>query len=210
GRLRSAVGQRDPDQDVVGRGLGVLSEYIEVAVLVEDARVHELELKRILSTPAIFLDQPGIRILGLWILVQGFHVGVRGGRIEVVVELLDVFSVIALRPGQAEEPLFQNRIAAVPERQREAEATLAIGDAEQPVLAPAVDTAAGLVMRKILPAGPPGRIVLPDRAPLAFSEIGPPALPVRLPTGIFSQAAFLGGQRLLGSHQSASIELTQS
>ena len=44
-RLGPAVVDRDPHQDVVGRGLGVLDEDVEVAVVVEDAGVEQLELR---------------------------------------------------------------------------------------------------------------------------------------------------------------------
>ena len=44
-RLRAAVGRGDPDQDVLGAGLGVLDEDVEVARPLEDAGVGEFELR---------------------------------------------------------------------------------------------------------------------------------------------------------------------
>ena len=44
-RFRPAVGRRDADQDVVGGRLRVLDEDVEVAVVVEDAGVEQLELR---------------------------------------------------------------------------------------------------------------------------------------------------------------------
>jgi hypothetical protein len=52
-RPRPAVRDGDPDQDVVGTVLGVLDEDVEVAALVEDAGVRDLELRVGLS-PARF------------------------------------------------------------------------------------------------------------------------------------------------------------
>jgi hypothetical protein len=46
--------------------------------------------------------------------------------------------MIALGVGQAEQALLEDGIAAVPEGEGEAEPLLAVGDAGQPVLAPAV------------------------------------------------------------------------
>jgi hypothetical protein len=40
GGLGAAVGKGEADENVLGRGLGVLREDVEVAVLVEDARVE--------------------------------------------------------------------------------------------------------------------------------------------------------------------------
>jgi len=46
--------------------------------------------------------------------------------------------VVALVAGQPEEALLEDRVVLVPERHRQAEATLTVGDAEEAVLAPAV------------------------------------------------------------------------
>ena len=45
GRLGAAVGDRDLDQDVFGRRLGVFDEHVEVAVVVEHAGVEQLVLE---------------------------------------------------------------------------------------------------------------------------------------------------------------------
>ena len=130
---------RDPHEDVVGRGLRVLDEDVEVAVLVEDAGVEQLELRLPPCRAARFSStQPRVRELALRILVEHLHVRVRRRGVEVEVVLLHVLAVVALGAGQAEEALLQDRIAAVPERQREAEARVAVADAGEAVLAPAV------------------------------------------------------------------------
>ncbi len=42
---------------VLGAGLGVLDEDVEVAVFVEDARVEQLVLGRVLPARAVLVDQ---------------------------------------------------------------------------------------------------------------------------------------------------------
>ena len=59
-------------------------------------------------------------------------------RVEVEVVLLDVLAVIALGTGQPEEALLDDGVAPVPEREREAEPLVVVGDAADPVLAPAI------------------------------------------------------------------------
>ena len=108
---------RDPDQDVVGVGLGVLDDDVEVAVVVEDAGVDQLELglrcgrgARFSSTSSAYGNAR------LRVLVEHPHVRVRRRAVEVEVVLLDVLAVVALGAGQAEEPLLEDRVAAVPQR----------------------------------------------------------------------------------------------
>src|SRR5215831_14895755 len=86
----------------------------------------------------VLLDEARVRELRLRVLVQRLHVRVRRRRVEVEEALLHVLTVIAFRAGEAEQPLLQDRIAPVPQREGEADAALAIGDAEQPVFAPAI------------------------------------------------------------------------
>src|SRR5262249_12705991 len=59
---------------------------------------------------------------------------------------------------------------------------------QQAVLTPPIRPASGLIVWKIIPAIPVGRVILPDRAPLPIGEIRPPALPVGPSNGIFGQA----------------------
>ena len=125
-----------------GAGLGVLDEDVEVAVVVEDAGVEQLELRLVLAAAAVLLDQPGVGKLALRILVEHLQVGVRRRGVEVVVELLHVLAVVALAVGQAEQALLEDRIAAVPQRQRQAQPLLVVADAGDAVLAPAIGAAA--------------------------------------------------------------------
>src|SRR5262245_46534235 len=107
-------------------------------------------------------------ILCLGVLVQRREVGVGRGGVEVPVALLDVVGVVALRVGQAEEALLEDGVLLVPQGQVEAQAALAVGDAEQAILAPAVGATAGVLLREIIPETAVGRVVLADGAPLAL------------------------------------------
>src|ERR1035438_6029581 len=111
-----------------------------------------------------------------------------GRGVEVEVALFHVLPVIPLRAGETEEALLQHRVFAVPKRQREAEPALAIGDAEQPVLAPTIGAAAGMVVREVIPDRAVRRIILPHGGPLALGEIRAPAFPILFSRGVLRQA----------------------
>src|SRR5206468_12751482 len=122
---------------------------------------------------------------------------------EVEVALLHVLAVVALGAREAEEALLQNGIAAVPEREREAQSALAIGDAEESVLAPPIGAAPRVIVREVVPRGAVRRVVFAHRAPLALGEVGPPALPILLAPGIQCEAHLLGGVWLAGARHLA-------
>ena len=186
---------RDADQDVVGRGLGVLDRDVEVAILGEDAGVEQLVLglrpcraARFSATSSAY----GKARCGY--LYSTFHVRVRRRGVEVEVVLLDVLAVVALGAGQAEQPLLEDRVAPVPERQREAEPPLVVGDAEQAVLAPAVGARAGVVVREVVPGRAVWRVVLAHGAPLALGQVRPPAPPGRGALALLDQSLAFGGR----------------
>ena len=103
------------------------------------------------------------RPLGVVVAPAQPRVGRR--RVEVPVALLDVLAVVALEAGQAERPLLQDRVGAVPEGEPEAEPLVAVADGGQAVLVPAVGPRAGVVVRERRPGLAVGRVVLPDRPP---------------------------------------------
>ena len=143
----------------------------------------------------VLVEQPLVGELALRVLVQRLHVGVRGRGVEVVVALLDVLAVVALRARQAEEPLLQDRILSVPERDREADVLVAVGNAHQTVLAPAVGARAGVLVRKVVPGRAVRAVVLAHRAPLPLGEVGPPALPVLRALRVLLEADAFGIER---------------
>ena len=108
--------------------------------------------------------------------------------VEVEVVLLHVLAVVALAVGEAEEPLLEDRILAVPQGQREAEVLLVIGDAGDAVLAPAVGARAGLIVGEEIPGVAAFAVVLAHRSPLSLAEIRPPLLPVGRALAGFLQA----------------------
>ena len=97
--------------------------------------------------------------------------------VEVEVVLLHVLAVIALAVGQAEQALLEDRVLAVPEREREAEPLLVVGDAGQAVLAPVIGARARLVVAEVIPGVAVFAVVLAHGAPLPLAEVGPPFLP---------------------------------
>ena len=127
----------------------------------------------------------------------------RGG-IEVEITLFHVLAVIALAVGEAEEALLQNRILAVPQRQRETEPALAVGQAQQPILAPAISAAAGMVVWEILPTSAVRRIILAHGGPLALGQVWTPAFPVLRPRGVLLQTDGLGGSCVQMVHRPVS------
>src|SRR3954453_23119494 len=97
--------------------------------------------------------------------------------VEVIVIFLDVLPVVALAVGQAEQPLLEDRILAVPQRDREAQPLLLVADPGDPVPAPVIGARPGLIVAEIIPGVAVRAVILTDRAPLAFAEIGSPQLP---------------------------------
>src|SRR5262249_47575243 len=104
-----------------------------------------------------------------------------------------ILAVIAFTVGEAEEPLLQDRIASVPEREREAETLLVVGDAGDPVLAPAIGARAGLIVAEVVPGVAAVAVVLADRAPLPLAEIRAPFAPGNLLLPGLAQPVMLGG-----------------
>src|SRR5262249_34883998 len=75
-RLGCAILRRDADQDFLGGLLGIFDEDVEVAILIEYARVQELVLELEPAALAIAENELAIREGALRILVQHAHVGV--------------------------------------------------------------------------------------------------------------------------------------
>ena len=114
-RLRSAITHADLDQDVLRRLLGILHKHVEVAIVIEDARVEQLVFHVAAVAPFIRLDQIVIRKRGLRILVQILHVRMGRRAVEVEVILFDVLAVVAFAVGQPEEAFLEYRVFAVPQ-----------------------------------------------------------------------------------------------
>jgi len=61
--IRATIGRGDANQNVGRRRLRILDLDVEVAVLVERAGVEQLELRIILSAPAILVETAGARVI---------------------------------------------------------------------------------------------------------------------------------------------------
>src|SRR4051794_30361774 len=122
----------------------------------------------------------------------------RRGAVEVEVILLDVLPVVALAVGQAEQPLLEDGVFAVPQGQGEAEALLVVADAGQAVLAPAVSAAARLVVGEVVPGVAALAVVLAHRPPLALAQVRPPLLPGNLLEPRLVKSVVFGSHR--GTH----------
>lgn len=107
-------GRPDPHQDPLGVILCVHDLDIKEAVVVEDPAVEELILLVVSAPPGVLLDQVGVGKGTLRVEIPGPKECRRRDGVFVEVELFDVLAVIALRVGQTEESLFEDRIALVP------------------------------------------------------------------------------------------------
>ena len=57
GGLRPPIRDRDFDEHVIGGGFGIFDEYVEVALVIEDARIEQLKLRRAAIALPVFFDQ---------------------------------------------------------------------------------------------------------------------------------------------------------
>ena len=183
---------------------------VEVAVLVEDAGVDQFELAVLLAPRRRFSSTScAYGNSALRVLVEVLHVGVRRRAVEVEVVLLHVLAVVALVAGQAEEALLEDRVALVPQREREAD--LADGGRRSPRARPrssgtrasARDRAGGSPRRRrarCSPRAPCPTRVRSGTAPTASSSHGDCAIPrvgvLRRSQPYYSQVAGAGGSRL--------------
>src|SRR3954471_16414272 len=137
GCFGTSIGHADLDQDIVRAFFGVFHEDIKVTVIIEDPCVQQLILK-LIAAPATagFYENLG-RKSCLGIFVEILHVGVGGSAVQVEIVLLHVLTVVSLAVGHAEETFFQDRIFAVPKRERKAEPLFVVRNAAQTVFAPA-------------------------------------------------------------------------
>src|SRR6202050_5779820 len=136
--FRAPIESLDAYADVLWIRLGILNEDIEIPVVIENARIEQFELRTLSGAAAVFFHQMGIRELSLRVFVKHPHVAVRGSVVEVKIIFFYVFAVIALGRTQPEHSLFQDRVAAVPKRERENKKLVTIADACNPIFAPAI------------------------------------------------------------------------
>ena len=105
-RFRPAIVDGHAHQNIVGRGLGVFHENIEVAVVVKNARVEQFKFSFRFAALRVFRDELIVGKGALRILVKHLQIGMRRCRVEVIIQFLHVLAVIALGIGEAEETFF--------------------------------------------------------------------------------------------------------
>jgi hypothetical protein len=177
GRLRTTIAHFDAYADVFRARLGILNKDVKIALGIEDARVEQFILHLLIPQLPTLLNELLIGIGLVGIFIQILHVGMRWRRVEVEIIFLHIFAVIGLRWDQAKQPLFQNRIFAVPQRQGKRQDLVAVTDTGKPILTPTVRFRTGEIMRKIIPGVPIGTIILSHRPPRALGDVGAPVVP---------------------------------
>ena len=176
--LGPCVGELDGHQQVIRAGLGVVHLGDPVPVIIERAGVQQLVLRLITVTAGVGVDQVLVRVRALRVVVAPPVPGVAGDGVQVPPVLLDVLAVVALRAGQPERPLLQDRVAPVPQGQGQAQPLLDVTEPGQPVLSPPVGLRPGMVVRQVIPRVAVGAVVLPHRAPLPLADVRPPPVPL--------------------------------
>ena len=177
-RLRSGVGHLHGHQQVVGAGLGVVHLGDPVPVVVERPGIQQFVLRLLAVTRPVRVDEVLIGERGLRIVITPPVPRVARQRVQVPPVLLHVLAVIALRPGQPERPLLQDRVLAVPQGQAQAQPLLHVTEPGQPVLPPAVGPGPRVIMRQVVPRLAVRAVVLAHRAPLALADIRSPPVPL--------------------------------
>src|SRR5579863_6930612 len=109
-----------------------------VTVAVEYARVEKLIFGIELAPPAVLRPEVLIRKRGLRIVVAPAVPGVAGECVQVPPVFLDVLAVVGLGTSQAEHPLLEYGITAVPQREPQAHPLLDVAEAGHAVFSPAV------------------------------------------------------------------------
>src|SRR5262249_909670 len=98
----------------------------------------------------------------------------------------------------------ENRIAPIPQRERETEQLTVIGDAGETVLTPPVCTVQRVIVGEVIPGVTIGAVIFANGPPLPLTQIRPPFFPggasfaVFLEPGLFRTRSF-GLIRLHGS-----------
>ena len=176
--VRARVGHLDAHQQVIGVSLGIVHLDDPVPALVEDPGVEQLIFGLQPAARPVLVDEVFIGERGLRIVIPPPVPRMARNRVQVPPVVLDVLAVIALRPGQPERPLLQDRIPAVPQRQAQAQPLLHIAEPGQAILAPPVSARPGVIMRQVIPRLAIRAVVLAHRPPLSLADIRPPPVPL--------------------------------
>lgn len=179
-RLGASVPSGDSEVHLLGviGILGHLDEDVKVPVVIKDASVLDLVLGLETVSLGILVNQLLVGELSLGVLVKVLGVGVGGGVVDVVVQLLDILTVVTLVVGQTEKSLLEKVVLFVPESKGEAKELMVIGNTSKTVLTPSVGSGSSLVVREVGPGITVGRVILSDCGPLSLGHVGTPSFPV--------------------------------
>ena len=189
-RLRggSGVARTQLQHKVLRRLLCVVDGDVPETV-VEHTGVGQLVLGVELTAPSVLADQVVVGKRNLWIEISPAHPRMRRRRVDVPPVFLGVLTVVALRAGQAEDALLEDRVDSVPERERETEELVIVTDPAKTFLAPAKGARPRLIVGDVVPRVASGAVVLAHRSPCAFTDVRSPAPPAG---GIVAQPRALG------------------
>src|SRR5262249_43612320 len=169
--------ERDRDRHISAGILGILTEKTKITSAIKDPGASSLKLNSLPPPTRVPADELPLGCGSLGVLVQVPHVRVRRRRVEVEVVFLHVLAVVAFAVGETEQPLLDDGILAVPQRQCEAKELLIIRDSSKAVLAPAIGTGTCLVVAEVVPRIAVGAVVLAHRSPLTLAQVGSPSFP---------------------------------
>src|SRR5262249_44213212 len=120
-------------------------------------------------------------------------------------------AMIALAIGQPEQPLLEDRVFAIPERQRKTQHLMVVTDPRQAILTPAIRAGSCLVMREVIPGVTVVAVILPHRPPLPLAQVWAPFTPGHVSFARLLQALVLFGARhILASFHHPMIEVNHA
>jgi len=138
GNFRATIRDIDADQNIFRCDLGILDDDIEIAALLEDAGVYQLEFPLESVASAVFFQELFVGIRGMRIFIEILHVGVRRSAVEVEVIFFDVLAVVTFAAREAEDALLQDWVFLVPQRKGKADALVTVANAGDSFFVPAV------------------------------------------------------------------------
>src|SRR5262249_16050496 len=142
--------------------------------------IEQLVLEVLPASALVGLDQVGVRVGGLRILVEVLHIRMGRRAVEMEVILLDVLTMVGFAVGEPEQAFLEDRIPAIPQGQRKAQTLAIVADASQAILTPAIGPRARLIVGEVIPGITVFTVVLAHRAPLALAQVRSPLLPRNL------------------------------
>src|SRR5467141_3843202 len=85
--------------------------------------------------------------------------------------------MVALAIVQAKQPLFEDRVLAVPQCESKAQPLVIVTETGETIFTPMIGTRPCLIVGKIIPRIAVLAVVFADRSPLSLAEVGTPLLP---------------------------------